>query len=310
MRKRFKLFNVCLTTLMLSLVLSCNNQAKKSGLCHISNETMVSSQSALSGVALGGIGAGSIELRKDGIFHNWQIANSLPRGTGMHIPYLENSNLFFVVRFQEGDKEPRLKLLQIENGLEVAAIKNHVYCYPWISGVEKTTYKARFPFVYMTYSDPDMPFDVEMEAFSPFIPHDMKNSTLPGIYFNFKIIPKSDKPVNVMLMACYRNLVGYDSPERTYKSISAAKENYLNTTATSANMDTTKSSFGDISLASSSAQSTYYLGWEHIHPYYEIVLRNDKLPNIDDTDGRNMKDKGTGKLKAMERCFKIGRAHV
>ena len=35
-----------------------------------------------SGIAIGGIGTGSLELRKDGQFYNWSIMNNWPLGTG------------------------------------------------------------------------------------------------------------------------------------------------------------------------------------------------------------------------------------
>ena len=37
---------------------------------------------ARSGIALGGLGTGSAELRKDGSFHNWTCFNNQPQFTG------------------------------------------------------------------------------------------------------------------------------------------------------------------------------------------------------------------------------------
>ena len=34
------------------------------------------------GVPLGGLGTGSVELRSDGFFHEWQIMNNAPWGAG------------------------------------------------------------------------------------------------------------------------------------------------------------------------------------------------------------------------------------
>jgi uncharacterized protein (DUF608 family) len=297
---------LCITTIFFcSILLSgCHSnqpdleysKASSSGVIPI--ETMDAEQVPLSGISLGGIGAGSVELRKDGVFYNWQIANNLPRGTGIKIDWIDNANLFFIVRFQEEGKEPRLKLLQIENGLNVAALLNHQYSFPWISGIKNTTYQGQFPFIYMTFKDPDMPFDIDMEAFTPFIPHDVKNSTLPGIYFNFKIKAKTDKPVDVMLMASYRNLAGYDTDKKNHRSGIEGNENFKTSFMTCEKMDTSASSFGSVAMSSLSKGSCYYLGWEHLHPYYEYVLRNDRLPNVNDTEGRNNKS-GI----AMKRCF-------
>jgi uncharacterized protein (DUF608 family) len=68
-------------------------------------------------------------------------------------------------------------------------------------------------------------------------------------------------------------------------------------------MDTSLSSYGAISLASLSPETSHYLGWGHIHPYYEIVLRQPRLPDIDDTDARNGTDRETGRKRAMYPCW-------
>lgn len=41
-----------------------------------------STQQIRSGIALGGIGTGSIEMRADGNFYNWSIFNNYPKGSG------------------------------------------------------------------------------------------------------------------------------------------------------------------------------------------------------------------------------------
>ena len=45
-------------------------------------EVMQRADAVRSGMALGGIGAGTMELRKNGVFYNWNIANSAPLFTG------------------------------------------------------------------------------------------------------------------------------------------------------------------------------------------------------------------------------------
>lgn len=48
----------------------------------ILNETYEANSRVRSGIAIGGIGTGSIELRKDGNFYNWTIFNNYPLSTG------------------------------------------------------------------------------------------------------------------------------------------------------------------------------------------------------------------------------------
>ena len=249
-----------------------------------------------SGVALGGIGTGGIELRKDGLFYNWNIFNNYPFGTGKKLDYREDSMLFFTVRYQEQGKKPKMKLLQIEEGLEIGGIWSHPqqYIFPWLSGVDKVSYEATYPIVKLLFSDEEMPFEVEMTAWSPFIPGDVKNSSLPGVIFDFNLIPKSNNTIEVMIIASMRSAVGYDIKYKTHKNDVYNFEDGLVIEATCEGMDTSHSSFGYQALSSLSKQSSYYLGWSHNHPYYETVLANSTLTNFDDTKGRNnTKDKGS-----------------
>jgi len=255
------------------------------------------SQRVRSGIALGGIGAGSIELRKDGQFYNWSLMNNQPFGAGPNFmmktwPDLgwEDSLLFFLVRYQEEGQDAKIKLLQINNSLEEGGMQSIEYYFPWMDAVSEIKYSGKFPFVNMTFSDPEMPFEIDLEAFSPFIPHDIKNSSLPGVFFNFTIRAKSDKPVDVMLLGSLRNTVGYDVFDKFFFSEIAEENKHKFFTMSAGGMDSKHVSYGTMGLASLSSDSTYYLGWEHRHPYYERLLVEKKLPNIDDTEGRNITD--------------------
>lgn len=247
-----------------------------------------------SGIALGGIGAGSVELRKNGQFYNWSIMNNWPLFTGDPIVVRtfpgntdSDSYLFFLVRYQVDGESPKLKLLQINDGLSEAALESISYYYPWLTAVENIEYNGTFPFVNMTYSDSEMPFIIKLRAFSPFIPHDVKNSSLPGIYFDFSVISQSDKPVKVHLVGTLRNLTAYNISEKYFKTKSYNENGFKGFSMSSGGMDTTDSSFGEMGLFSSSPNCNFYLGWEHKHPYYENLLISEKLSDIDDTENRN-----------------------
>jgi hypothetical protein len=90
-------------------------------------ETFRREYRARSGIAHGGIGAGSIELRKDGNFVNWRIANNWPVRPGapwnaMDQPRpgigidREAAFLFFVLRVKRVDCPPFLRLLNMRLG--------------------------------------------------------------------------------------------------------------------------------------------------------------------------------------------------
>jgi non-lysosomal glucosylceramidase len=258
---------------------------------------------ARSGTALGGIGAGSFELRQDGTFRNWAIFNNRPLGTGEPLQMPEDTMLFFVVRYQVEGGEPRMKILQVDEGYKVGAIECHHYAFPWMTGVDRIDYSATFPFARLTFTDADMPFVVEMEAFSPFIPHDVKDSSLPAAVFDFTVTSRSRRPVDVMLMASMHNAVGYDVRDKHHVTKVLRRKGCKVFAVTEGGMDEAHSSNGSQALVSLAPDTTHYVGWEVEHPYYEVVIRSSTLPNTDDTGGRNTLDPETGRLWANCRLF-------
>jgi uncharacterized protein (DUF608 family) len=266
--------------------------------------TATRSGKPLSGPALGGIGAGFFEVHPDGIFRNWNIANNVPLGTGAPLPFADDSMLFFVLRYEVEGEYPQMRILQVAEGYKVANIENHYYAFPWLEGVDRIESEASFPFVRMRFEDEEMPLEVEMEAWSAFIPHDVKNSSLPAAVFDIRVRPTTARPVHVTLMASMHNAVGYDVPEEgKYHVTGVRRRKGYRVMELTEEMDRTLSSYGSQAVASLAADSRHYLGWEVEHPYYEYLIGHRELPNADDTAGRNWRDPETGQLHARWGCF-------
>jgi len=305
MKRIFIIKSLIFTSIALFISCKQNVNNQKEGDKSPLKETYSIESRVRSGIAHGGIGTGYVELRKDGQFYNWTIFNNQPLGTGPLFNLRTNplnpwreSLQFFIVRYQEEGKEAKLKILQLNNSLEEGGLESIDYYYPWMTAVEKIEYSARFPFTYMTFTDKEMPLEIKMEAFSPFIPHDIKNSSLPGVYFNFTITSLSDKKVDVMILASQRNLTGYESIDKYFIGNIKESEGIKFFEQTVGGVDTASHSYGQMGIASLSDKSSYYLGWEHKHPYYERLLVDKKLRNINDTEGRNGINKETGKKRA------------
>ncbi len=267
-------------------------------------ETMRHHDEPRSGVMLGGIGAGGAELRKDGRFYNWTAFNNEPRlgnpllGRNVH----QESILFFKLRYEVPGEEPRIKILQIEENTQVGNVEVHIYEFPWMSGVAEIKYSARFPYTDLEFTDPDMPVQVRLRAWSPFVPHDMEASSLPAMIFDFSIKNVGKKPADVMLLACGRNMVGYDFEKKLYAAEMSDGAGYRMFEATATGLPDKHGTAGTQAIASLSADSTSHLGWEHRHPYYEAVLRSKKLSDVNENPKRTRKDK-SGKRWALEKTF-------
>jgi non-lysosomal glucosylceramidase len=74
--------------------------------------------------------------------------------------------------------------------------------------VENINYKGEFPFAYLDYQDRDIPLNISLEAFSPFIPNEEKNSCLPLAVFQFKIANTANHYAEAALFINVRNIIG------------------------------------------------------------------------------------------------------
>jgi uncharacterized protein (DUF608 family) len=134
-----------------------------------------------SGVPLGGIGAGSVELWPDGALHDWRIAGNWDLAK-------EADFSLFAVRTTSTGRKPEVRILQNSR---------------WAGrrGTQKINYDGRFPFVFLGYGGQSSPVSIKAEAFSPFIPHDAENSCLPVASFTFEVTNNSDANVHVALLS-------------------------------------------------------------------------------------------------------------
>lgn len=148
-----------------------------------------------SGIPLGGLGTGTVEIRPNGGFEEWQIFNN----TANPFP---SPNTFFAIWAKAEGGKPVSKVLQLEKGN--------------LPAVERIVYDGEFPFAFLRYIDANLPVKVEMTAFSSFIPHNYKDSALPISFFLFKVKNASTKKAEVSLLFSCQNMVGigegYEGP--------------------------------------------------------------------------------------------------
>ena len=149
---------------------------------------IITSKTSESGIPLGGIGAGSVELMPDGEFHFWQIANP-PRMTEVcwEKKAYDGENhtgaLSFLVRAEQPGKKPVVRRL----GLRTEQDDFSYRMFPWNKAVERIKFDGRFPVCELEYEDDALPCRVTGRAVSPFVPHHTDTAATPGFYMDFEI---------------------------------------------------------------------------------------------------------------------------
>lgn len=143
-----------------------------------------------SGIALGGMGAGTFELRAEGAMYEWQIFNNW--GQRLVLP-----DTFFAIRTAVNGRAP------VTRRLEAIRRTRHPG-----QPVKNITYEGRAPIARLRYQEPDLPLDVSLTAWSPFIPHKPRESGFPAAIFTFELTNRSSETVQATVLSSMRNGVG------------------------------------------------------------------------------------------------------
>jgi uncharacterized protein (DUF608 family) len=141
---------------------------------------------------ISGIGTGQLYLGGDGSLWSWGIFNdnddewSKCEGYRYMMPHREKSPLHqgFAIRWQEG---------QVFKTLDA-------------TGFDQVSFEPSFPTGIVHYNDTHIPFDVQLTAYTPYIPLDLNHSSYPAAVFDFEVKnTRGDDPVTIDLIGWIEN---------------------------------------------------------------------------------------------------------
>ena len=130
---------------------------------------------------LGGVAAGSIGLGGRGQLDNWEIFNRPNKG--FRPPYA-----FPAIWAQAGGGKPVAHVLESRiqppyEGQDGLGSNNA----PGLSRLESATFTGEYPLAHIDFEEPTLPVKVELDAFSPFIPHEPDDSGLPVAILRYRV---------------------------------------------------------------------------------------------------------------------------
>jgi uncharacterized protein (DUF608 family) len=149
---------------------------------------------------LGGIGTGNISLDQNARFCDFEIWNKPNKGS--RSPYT-----FFAVRAEGQDGKVYAKPL--ESQLASPFMHGHgapVQDLGGLSRFKHSEMKGDLPFVNYTLTDENMPLTAELEAFTPFIPLNTDDSSLPVAVLRYTIKNASNAALAVSVAGSFCNL--------------------------------------------------------------------------------------------------------
>ena len=123
------------------------------------------------GMPIGGLCAGQLYLGGDGMLWHWDIFNHHV-GTGAEhyakpMKPVSPIGQGFAISIGQGDKRQTRTLDA--------------------NGFSEVSFIGEYPVGFVEYRDPAMPLVVSLEAFSPFIPHNVQDSSLPATVMRFTV---------------------------------------------------------------------------------------------------------------------------
>jgi len=146
----------------------------------------------VSGMELGGVGVGKLEVRTNGEIGNFTINNNWDK-------WIERAKgTFFAVHVDNGGiKQNRILRRNYSGGAEYSGVDN----------VDHLRYLGMFPKLNIDYFD-DLPVSLQLNAFSPLIPQNPADSSLPVTFFTFDVTNESANSVDVSLAMSWENILG------------------------------------------------------------------------------------------------------
>jgi len=154
---------------------------------------------------LGGIGTGTVSLDGYGQLRDWEIFNR--PGKGEAVPYS-----FFAIWMRPAGGRPIARVLEGRRpgpynsgwgGLSPDQV-------PGLPRFARSRATCLYPFMRVELSDPALPVRVALEAFTPFIPLDEHDSSLPVAVLRYRITNRTDRRVAVSVAGSLLNVVGYE----------------------------------------------------------------------------------------------------
>ncbi|HOK57118.1 MAG TPA: GH116 family glycosyl-hydrolase [bacterium] len=244
---------------------------------------------------LGGIGAGNVSVEGKGSLTDWEIFNRPGKGKRMYGNFVSlrvKSKDGIKYRIVSGNPFPPFESAGGYQNLNMEGC-------PCFERVEFTNY---FPFAIIDFSDKRLSLKITLEAFTPFIPLDYENSSLPIAVFTYRIKNLTEKELEIFLAFSIMNPVGTDGTENLnspknvcfggniniYKEIGEVKGLYLK----SNKYEKESHRYGNISLFTDSKNISYKTQWEKIGWWtdYENFWRefkNGKFEFVESKESQN-----------------------
>jgi uncharacterized protein (DUF608 family) len=185
------------------------------------------------GMTVGGIGCGTVYLSGDGRLWVWDIFNQHHEGVVPNNKAKAPAGLETIQGRQPRERDGANFLLPPRasdhtNGVDARFTLHHDgKDLPLdASGWDDVKFTGRWPMGLVEYASEKSPLKVRLEAFSPFVPLDLKSSSLPVTVLEYVIVNPTDKPVDITLSGHLNNPAGQFSKREADRFTETFKDDH------------------------------------------------------------------------------------
>ncbi len=215
---------------------------------------------------LGGVAAGSLALGGRGQLRDWEIFNRPNKG-------FSPQYAFPSIWIQMGNAKPVARVLEARilppyEGQDGLGANNA----PGLSRVATAEFTGEYPLAHLRFEDPSLGVNIELDAFSPFIPHDPDASGLPVAILRYRVSNPGrmnakvgisfsiDNPVKIPAARSAASRLAEDSRINEYRKGNRLEGLLMSNPSLSAD-DPMQGSFVLASVSSQNARVSYWRGW-------------------------------------------------
>jgi len=153
---------------------------------------------------LGGIGTGTVSIGGRGELRDWEIFNRPAKRRILPFTFValwvRPEGGSGSLRVVEGPLQPPFRGWEGFNRESGQGLPHF----------QKARFTGEYPIAKVEFEDSALPLTVSLEAFNPFIPLNVDDSSLPVAIFNYRVKNHSKKAVDIALAFSLLNPVGYD----------------------------------------------------------------------------------------------------
>src|ERR1700691_1534265 len=214
---------------------------------------------------LGGVAAGSLALGGRGQLRDWEIFNRPNKD-------FSPQYAFPAIWIKAGDAKPVTRVLEARilppyEGQDGLGSNNS----PGLSRIATAEFTAQYPLAHLRFKDPSLPVKIELDAFSPFIPHDPDASGLPVAILRYRVSNPASASASVAISFSIDNPVkaptitdvarANEDPRVNDYRTAHQMEGLLMSNPSLSAIDPMQGSFALAVLSDGEARTSHWRGW-------------------------------------------------